>query len=321
MLSEQYLYIFRFCLLDSIFQSASTQAEDINNLHLYFLYAAGFILFTVIVCTVLVLYKFRYKEGKPYEAKSLSQKWEILTIGIPTVLVVLFFILTVRTMHRVLPAVNGRNPDVVITGHQFWWEANYPAQKVTTANEIHLPAGRTILLKLLSADVIHDWWIPEFGNKMDLVSGKENYLWLNIKKPGVYKGTCSEFCGAQHANMRLIVIAEGEDDYERWLKSHAVIPAPFTDTAAQIGQKLFAEKTCGNCHTISGTTANGRDGPDLTHLASRKTLLTGLLENNKDNLGKWIQKPQEIKPGAKMPNFLLNKQSTEEIVAYLSSLK
>lgn len=320
-LSTQYLYSFPFCLLDSIFRSASTQAEDINNLHLYFLYAAGFILFTVIVCTILVLFKFRYQEGKPYEAKSLSQKWEILTIGIPTALVVLFFILTIKTMHRVLPAVNGRTPDVVITGHQFWWEAHYPATNVTAANEIHLPAGKTILLELKSADVIHDWWVPEFGNKMDLVTGKDNYLWLNIKKPGVYHGACSEFCGAQHAGMRIIVIAQTEPDYEKWIQQHAQIAKPDTVALAQNGEKLFMQKTCSNCHNISGTTANGDAGPDLSHLASRETLLTGLIENNKENLARWIQKPQEIKPGAKMPNFILDKQSVEQIVAYLSSLK
>ena len=318
---KQYLNALHFYLLDYVFDSSSTQAEDINSLHTYFLVAAAFILFVVVACTVLILLKFRHKQGVEYKPKMLSQKWEILTIGVPMALVIVFFVLTLKTMHRVQPALNGRKPDVVITGHQFWWEANYPGRNVTTANEIHLPAGKTILLKLLSADVIHDWWVPEFGNKMDLVSGKENYLWLNIKKPGVYSGACSEFCGAQHAGMRLIVIADAADDYEKWLTSHATAASVVTDTIAQIGQKLFAEKTCANCHNISGTTAKGRDGPDLTHLASRATLLTGLIVNNKDNLGKWISKPQQIKPGAKMPAFLLDKKSTEEIVAYLSSLK
>jgi cytochrome c oxidase subunit II len=308
-------------LLDSIFQSASTQAADINRLHTYFLLAAGFILFVVIACTILILYKFRHKEGEQYEAKTLSAKWEILTIGVPMLLVIAFFIMTIRTMHRVLPSVDGRTPDVVITGHQFWWEANYPLQNVSTANEIHLPVGKPILLKLLSADVIHDWWIPEFGNKMDLVTGKENYLWLNIKKPGVYKGACSEFCGAQHAGMQLTVYADGDDDFERWLATHTTHTVAITDTAALQGEKLFNEKTCGNCHNVSGTANRGRAGPDLTHLASRKTLLTGLIENNKDNLGKWILKPQEIKPGAKMPDFKMDKQSADEIVSYLSSLK
>lgn len=319
--ATQYLYSFHFCLLDSVFQSATTQADDINTLHTYFLYAAAFILFTVIACTVLILLKFRHKQGKAYEPKSLSKKWEILTIGVPMVLVVVFFILTIKTMHRVLPSVNDRKPDVVITGHQFWWQADYAAQNVTTANEIHLPVSKTILLKLLSADVIHDWWIPEFGNKMDLVSGRENYLWVNIKKPGVYHGACSEFCGAQHAGMRLIVIAQEESDYKKWLQEHAQTAKPGTDALAQNGEKLFMQKTCGNCHSISGTAAIGRAGPDLSHLASRKTLLTGLIENNKENLGKWIQNPQKIKPGSKMPNFILDKQAADEIVAYLSSLK
>jgi cytochrome c oxidase subunit II len=133
-------------LLDSIFKSATTQAADINRLHTYFLLAAGFILFVVIACTILILYKFRHKEGEQYQAKTLSAKWEILTIGVPMLLVIAFFIMTIRAMHRVLPSVDGRTPDVVITGHQFWWEANYPSQDVTTANEIHLPVGSLFFL-------------------------------------------------------------------------------------------------------------------------------------------------------------------------------
>lgn len=224
-------------------------------------------------------------------------------------------------MHTVLPSADGKKPDVVVTGHQYWWEASYPSANVTTANEIHLPAGRPVLLKLLSADVIHDWWIPEFGNKMDLVSGKENYLWLNIKKPGNYEGACSEFCGSQHAGMRLKVIAETEDDYQKWLTHEATASNIVSTTDEQHGEQLFTDKTCGSCHAISGTSAMGRAGPDLTHLASRKTLLTGLIPNNKENLGKWILQPQKIKPGARMPEFRMDKQDADAIVAYLSSLK
>lgn len=316
-----FLYNTHFYLLDSIFQSSTTQAEDINRLHTYFLFAAGFILFVVIACTVLVLYKFRHKEGEVYEAKSLSQKWEILTIGIPMALVILFFIMTIRTMHRVLPSIEGRTPDVVITGHQFWWEANYPAQKVTTANEVHLPVGRPILLKLLSADVIHDWWIPGFGNKMDLVTGKENYIWFDIKKPGVYRGICNEFCGAQHAKMNIIVIAQNEQDYHQWLQQNSAKPMMMDNALAQTGAKIFAEKTCGNCHNIGEAQGTVTAGPNLTHLAGRQTLLTGVLVNNKENLKRWIENPQEIKPGARMPKFVFDKQSLEALATYLTSLK
>jgi cytochrome c oxidase subunit 2 len=308
-------------MLDSIFRSYSIEAENINRLHTYFLYAATFILLTVIVSTILVLYKFRQRQGAAFQPKTLSRKWEVPMIGIPMLLVIVFFIMTIKTMHTVLPSADGKKPDLVVTGHQYWWEASYPSANVITANEIHLPAGRPVLLKLLSADVIHDWWIPEFGNKMDLVSGKENYLWLNIKKPGNYEGACSEFCGAQHVGMRLKVIAESEDDYQKWLSHEGTASKNATATEEQDGARLFTEKTCGSCHAIAGTTAMGRAGPDLTHLASRKTLLTGLIPNNKENLGKWILQPQKIKPGARMPEFRMDKQDADAIVAYLSSLK
>lgn len=318
---QQYLFTTHFYLLDNVLHSATTQAEEINKLHVYFLFAAAFILFIVTAATVYVLLKFKSKEGQEYQPKTLSNKWEILMIGVPMAMVIVFFILTVRTMHDVLPSAEGKSPDVVVTGHQFWWEAQYPGQQVTTANEIHLPAGKTILVKLLSADVIHDWWVPEFGNKMDLISGKENYLWLNIKKPGIYHGACSEFCGAQHAGMRLIVIAQPEQEYNQWLLQHKQPAAATNDALAQTGAQIFAGKTCGNCHNISGTTANGQAGPDLTHLASRQTLLTGLIPNNKESLARWIENPQEIKPGANMPKFYLDKDSVNALVAYLSSLK
>lgn len=308
-------------LLQSVLQSYSKEANEINRLHVYFYWAAGFILLAVTVSTVLVLYKFRHKPGKPFEPKQLSSKWEIPMLGVPLALVIVFFFMMLKTMRDVLPAAEGKNADVVITGHQFWWEANYPAQNVTTANEIHLPAGRPILLKLLSADVIHDWWVPSFGNKMDLVSGKENYLWLNIKEPGEYKGICSEFCGAQHANMHINVIAQNEQDYNGWLQQHAQNAAATNDALAQAGARIFMDRTCGNCHRVKGTAAVGGSAPDLTHLASRKTLLTGVMENNQENLKKWIENPQEIKPGAKMPKFALDKPSLDALTTYLTSLK
>ncbi len=307
--------------IDFVLRSSSTQAEAINRLHVYFLGAAGFILFIVIAATVFIVYKFRSREGQPYQPKTLSRKWEIAMLGVPLALVVVFFFLMLRTMQQVAPPVAGNTPDVIITGHQYWWEAQYPAQQVTTANEIHLPVGRKLLLKLVSADVIHDWWVPQFGNKMDLISGRDNFLWLQITAPGKYRGACSEFCGAQHAGMFINVIAEPEDKFDDWIKAHQQLPAAAANPLVQKGAQLFQLKTCGSCHAISGTAARGRAGPDLTHLASRQTLLTGLLQNNKESLSQWLQHPQQIKPGANMPKFFLDKPSLDALVAYLASLK
>lgn len=301
--------------LQSVLQSSSKQAEEINRVTNYFFIAAGFILLVVAACTAYVLYKFGEKKNQP--ETSLSSKWEIAMIGGPTILVAVFLYLNIKTINAVEPDAKGHEPDVVITAHQWWWEANYPSAHVVTANEIHLPAGKRILLKLLAADVIHDWWIPQFGNKMDMIPTLETFLWLDIKQPGEYYGVCSEFCGAQHAHMRIKVIAQNENDYSNWLKQFQQ-PAITTSLS---GAQLFITKTCGNCHRISGTEANGTAGPDLTHLASRETLLAGLLENNPQNLENWIKHPQQIKPGANMPDFHLDDSAAKAITAYLYSLK
>lgn len=308
-------------LLDFVLRSSSVQAGEINRLHMYFYGAASLILSVVIVATIYILKKFRQKENEAAQLKILSAKWEIPMIGIPLALVIFFFFMMLHTMHRVLPPVEAKQPDVVITGHQFWWEARYPAQHVTAANEIHLPVGRNILLKLNTADVIHDWWVPQFGNKMDLISGQDNYLWINIKSPGIYRGACSEFCGTQHAGMYIQVIAQAEEDYNEWLAHHEQNAVSINTPEIAKGAQIFQSKTCGNCHGIKGTIAKGRAGPDLTHLASRNTILTGLLTNNSENLKRWIQDPQKIKPGANMPKFFLDRGSLEALVAYLSSLQ
>lgn len=304
-----------------VLHSSSIEAEAINRLHVYFYEAAGFILVTVIAATIFIAIKFKRIDGQEYTPVTLSSRVEYFLVGIPLALVMMFFFLMLNTMHQVQPSADGKIPDVIITGHQFWWEAQYPGQHITAANEIHLPVGRKLLLKLLSADVIHDWWIPEFGSKMDMISGRDNYLWVTIKAPGVYHGACSEFCGTQHAGMNIIVVAQQQNDFNSWLQQHRQPSNPITDSLVQAGAVLFRNKTCGNCHAVKGATADVNTGPDLTHLASRQTLLTGLLQNNRENLSRWIHDPQAIKPGANMPGFLLDKPSIEALTAYLSSLK
>ncbi|MGZ3851754.1 MAG: cytochrome c oxidase subunit II [Flavisolibacter sp.] len=303
--------------LQSVLRSSSQQAEEINRVANYFYLAAGFILVVVAASTAYVIYRFRENKTEA-PTKSLGRKWETFMIGIPSLLVVVFLYLNIRTINSVEPDWRGHDPDAVITAHQWWWQAYYPGSKVVTANEIHLPAGRKILLRLLAADVIHDWWIPQFGNKMDMIPAQENYLWITIKQPGEYYGICSEFCGAQHAHMRLKIIAQTEEDYKNWLLHDQ---QSVTNVSMASGARLFMEKTCGNCHRINGTEAKGIVGPDLTHVASRQTLLAGLLENNIENLENWIKDPQRIKPGAYMPDFHLDDTTVTSIATYLNSLK
>jgi cytochrome c oxidase subunit II len=186
---------------------------------------------------------------------------------------------------------------------------------------VHLPVGKHLLMEMRSADVIHDWWVPELGNKMDLVPKMNNYLWLDINKPGDYIGACSEFCGAQHAWMRINVIAENEHDFENWLAQNSKDAIKPKDSLSIKGAEIFQTQTCASCHRIQGTVATSNIGPDLTHIGSRAELLTGLMKNNEENLYKWISHPQEVKPGAHMPDFKYGKDSVNAIVHYLTQLK
>ena len=241
-------------------------------------------------------------------------------IGIPTLLVGGFFYLTLTTMKAVLPPADGSKPEVVIRGHQFWWEARYSGGKAIVANEIHLPVGRKLLLYIEAADVIHDWWVPELGAKMDAIPGRTNHLWVTIQKPGVYEGACSEFCGAQHAWMRIRVVAQPEADYRQWVRERQQDAVTPVTASAVAGAAFFNRETCGTCHRIRGTAANGNVGPDLTHFASRQTMLAGMMPNTRENLRRWLQDPQAVKPGAKMPRFIYSKDSINVLVDYLTTL-
>jgi cytochrome c oxidase subunit 2 len=318
------LFLKNLYLLQSVNNPASMQADRIHTLFNYFNIAAGGMLLLVIFLVTYICIKFGHKKGDSNEPVQTSNNkfLEAAMIGGPTLLLIFFFYQTLAVMNAVSPSVpKDRDPDIVITGHQWWWEVDYPGAHVFTANIVHLPVGKRLLMQMRSADVIHDWWVPELGNKMDLIPSQSNYLWLDINKPGIYAGACSEFCGAQHAWMRIKVIAESEDDYNHWLANNASDAVVPKDTLAMRGSELFQSKTCASCHRIQGTAASANVGPDLTHLASRGEILTGLLRNNESNLFSWVSHPQEIKPGAHMPDFNFSKDTVNAIVHYLDQLK
>ena len=313
------MYLFS---IPSIFSSASDEAHSITTLTIYFIVASMAVLLTVIGLVIYVTVRFKAKPGDPEPKQFTGNKVvEGFMVGIPTVLVAIFFYLTVHTMRTVLPPDTDNKPEVLIRGHQFWWEARYPGTGAIVANEIHLPVGRKILLHIEGADVIHDWWVPELGPKMDAIPGRTNHLWLTIRKPGVYEGACSEFCGAQHAWMRIRVVAQPEAAYQQWVRERQQNAVAPTSTAAVTGAAFFNRQTCGTCHRIRGTAANGNVGPDLTHFASRKTMLAGMMPNTRENLRRWLQDPQAVKPGALMPRFIYPKDSINVLVDYLSTLK
>ncbi len=208
-----------------------------------------------------------------------------------------------------------------MVGHQWWWEARYPESGVITANEIHIPVGKPMSVELQSADVLHEFWVPELARKMTTVPGHPNHIWLQADKPGTYLGVCSEFCGTQHAWMRFLVVAEEGSKFEAWQRDQLrPSTVPVGDAAAR-GLSLFKQMTCAACHAIQGTDVVARVGPDLTHFASRQQLGGGVEENSEANLHRWLANPQEVKPGVMMPNFKFSDQQITDLVAYLETLK
>jgi cytochrome c oxidase subunit II len=209
--------------------------------------------------------------------------------------------------------------------YQWWWDVEYqhpdPSQRVRTSNELHLPIGRTVAIKLTGTDVIHSFWIPALHGKMDAIPGHESYLWLKADRAGIYRGQCAEFCGYQHAHMAFTVVAEASDDFERWIQMQRLPASPPDSPLTKRGFDLILQRPCAMCHQILGTQAGGRSAPDLTHIASRRTLGAGTLPFTRDNLKRWIADPQNFKPGIRMPSVGLSPDELDAVVSYLERLK
>jgi cytochrome c oxidase subunit 2 len=306
-----------------IFSSGSEQASDINRLFAYFLIMSAFIL--TIVLGMVIIGSIRYRSSRRPETPSQetgSLKIEVLWTVVPFLIVGLFFFLSLWSMQFInkMP-VSYTKPDIIITGHQWWWEMEYPKLGIRTANELHVPVGKPLLMHIQTADVIHSWWVPDLGRKIDAVSGRINSGWIKADRPGVYSGTCSEFCGAEHAWMRISVYADPRNVFDTWAGSQGASPPVPTDSMAKAGYMIFMQKTCANCHAVKGSAALAAIGPDLTHIASRQTLFSGMKPNTRENLAKWLRDPQSIKPGAHMPNFLLSNNDINALVSFLEGLK
>lgn len=252
-------------------------------------------------------------------------RWVASAVAVTTVVLIAFVFVDVSTA-RSITGVGGAAPlRVDVVGHQWWWEVKYPDPEpqndVRTANEIHVPVGRAVLIKMTSGDVIHSFWAPNLDGKKDLIPGHETITWFRADSAGVYRGQCAEFCGHEHAKMAFFIVAEPRMQFERWLaaqRNEATKPA---DSLQLAGERVFLSGTCAMCHTISGTGAGSNNGPDLTHLASRRTIAAGTLPNNAESLASWILAPQGVKPGAKMPPTYLDPPALQALLAYLQNLK
>jgi cytochrome c oxidase subunit 2 len=246
-------------------------------------------------------------------------------LGITVILLFIMLTASVVTGHTIA-GLSSKNPITIdITGHQWWWEVRYeatqPDQTVVTANEIHVPVGLPVVVKTSSADVIHSFWAPNLHGKRDLIPGYENALWFQADTAGVFRGQCAEFCGHQHAHMAFFIVAEPVEKFQAWLAQQVSTPPPPADPEAQRGEVVFLSHTCVMCHTIRGSGAGAKLGPDLTHIASRMTIAAGTLPNNRGNLAGWISDSQSIKPGNKMPPNPLKADDLNALLTYLETLK
>lgn len=312
----------------STLDSAGPAAKDISNLSwfVYILFCIIGVMMWILLAWVATRRRGSFDEHAPVDAGG-GQNW-ILIGGfiVPFVVLATVFVLGLNTMSA-FPVHDGGHihPAIRVTGHQWWWEVAYvdgPVnQQFPTANEIHIPVGQPVDIELLSVDVIHSFWIPKLHGKEDLIPGQPNVIRIQADQPGTYPGQCAEFCGAQHANMRLVVVAQPEQEYRTWLEGERSPAAEPVNGQQMLGQQQFMTKPCAFCHTIRGTDAHGTLGPDLTHLASRKGLASNMLPNNQATLSAWVTHAQSLKPAAQMPNVSqFTGDQLQSLVAYLESL-
>jgi cytochrome c oxidase subunit II len=312
----------------NIFAPASTPAKSIFGLSLFVLEVTGaifLVVFTLLIYSVVKFRKRRNDDGREPPQVYGSNQVELAWTIIPILIVVALFMATARVIALVQKtSPSGNLIAITAIGHQFWWEYRYPQLGVVTANELHLPVSdpahpTPTFITLLSADTDHSFWVPRLGGKTDLIPNHPNTMWIDPQQTGVYLGQCAQYCGTQHAKMLLRVYVQSKDEFDQWIRQQRQ-PAFLNDAVAQ-GQRIFETTACINCHTVSGTVANGRFGPDLTHLMSRDTIAAGAALNTPENLRRWILNPNTIKPGSLMPAMELEEQDLNALAAYLETLR
>lgn len=317
-----------FASSTSIFAPATTPAKAIFGLSLFVMTVTAVIFIVVGGLLVYSIVTFRgsardadREPAQVYGSTQIELAWTIIPVLIVTVL----FLGTARVIHAIQDVPKPAAAlDVTVIGHQFWWEFRYPKLGIVTANELHVPVSdpahpTPTFLKLLSADTVHSFWVPELGGKTDLIPNRINEMWLDPAEPGIYLGQCAQYCGTQHGKMLLRVSVDRPADFSVWVSAQQ--QTAVQDPQVSAGKRVFETTACINCHAVSGTAANGRFGPDLGHLMSRSTIASGAAGNTPVNLRRWIQNPDAIKPGSLMPAMKLNEADLDAVTAYLETLR
>lgn len=299
----------------------SPNAASIVQLHTIIMGIALVIFLIVEGLLIYSIIRFRQRDEDEVPRQIYgSVPVEIAWTVAPSIVVVILMILTFRTMRTIAEVPEG-TIDVQVMGHQWWWEFTYPDHGIVTASELHVPVDEVVRLELGSADVVHSFWPPQLAGKTDAMPGRVTRMWFRPTETGVYQGQCAEFCGAQHANMRFLVVVESRADFDAWVAQQTAGTADITADPAQRGEEIFMQSACVGCHAIEGTNAQGQTGPNLTHVGSRRTLAGGLLDNTPENMAAWIENPQGVKPGNLMPNLELTAEEVDALVVYLQSLE
>lgn len=312
----------------SVLDTHGPHADSLARLFWIFLAILGTIWLVTIATMLLALRRRRAPGDDPLMTRPQTERRMTIVVSAAvalTLLIVMSLTVVSYGAQRVLFANKDGPLTLLVTGQQFWWQVQYedasPSRTFTTANEIHIPVGEKVLVKLESSDVIHSFWVPSLNGKLDAIPGRQNQLEIQADRPGVYRGQCAEFCGWQHAHMGLLVVAESREDFERW-RDRQISGAHIPDNPEQQkGMEIFMTKPCIMCHQIRGTSAGGKVAPDLTHVGSRQYIGAGTLPTTRGNIAAWIVDPQRIKPGVHMPLIQLEPEEIQPLATYLESLK
>ena len=314
--------------------AAGPQAAHIGQLWNLTVFICTAVFCAVLLGLVFALWRSgraRGRDDMPPDLSSLGrhERGPYLTVlwsvGVSIVLLLVLVVASVVTDRALARASLENAVQIEVTGHQWWWELGYrgdsAADNFAAANELHVPVGRPVVLRLKADDVIHSLWVPSLAGKKDLIPGRTTTMSFRADRPGRYRGQCAEFCGFQHAFMAFEVIADPPAQYDAWAAAQRRPAADPADPIARRGQAVFLGSSCVMCHAVEGTTAGARKGPDLSHVASRSTIAAGTLPNRPAELARWIANPQDFKPGVNMPATPLASDDMSALVAYLGSLK
>lgn len=302
-----------------IFRPGGSAGHEIKTLSYQIFGILAVVLVTVWVLLAFVVIKYRRRPESEAAQTHGNLTIEIVWTLIPAIIVTVLLVLTVRTTEQI--AMPDPGAQFTAVGHQWWWEFDFPEQGFKTANEVYVAAGRTTSIDVESVDVIHSFWVPQMGGKVDMIPGRVNHIRFVPLTRGKYLGECSEFCGAQHGKMRFLFVVVSPEEYSAWVHDQAKPAAQPTGAAAIAGGKLIQMIACGGCHAIRGTPMKGTFGPDLTHFGSRSGIAAYTLTNTPQNLLAWLKDPQAIKPESTMPTTPLPLREQQQLVAYLEELK